>query len=466
LLPDRQIGEFALRHQKPHIDPRMHMHFLRALHEERVAILSLLRFQWPIVLLFLLGVATLVFVSRPLPPSHVRLAAGQPNSSLEVLATKYADYFKRNGVQVDLVTTAGAFENIELLKKGTVDAALSIGGISVGKDATKIVSLGSVEYQPFWLFYRGAEFAGSNPSVFFEGKTFSVNIPGSGTRHLTEKILSLHGMKIDGNPRLVSFSSGESVDALRSGKIDGVFLVAGLDSKTIEGLIAIPNIHIFNFSVADAYAKRLKYLEVVKLPHGSIDLKRAVPLQDSETVATTTTVLANDKLHPAIQHLFLEASNKIYQDGQDFFSRPGGFPAHIERDIPLSTVAERFYTKGPPALNGYVPYWIASLIDRIWFILFAAFAIGYPLTKIIPNYRELYAHFCMTDCYESLVEIDLQLVDTLRPDELHALLVEFHALEQRIDQLWVPASLKADFYFLRGAVDIVRGKAANLQKRA
>lgn len=449
-------------HRKPQVDPRMHTHFLRAIQEEQLAIVSLLRFLWPLVLLFVIGVASLIYLARPLPPTKIKLATGQPNSSLEALGNKYADYFKKNGVQIEQVNTAGAFENIELIKQGKVDAAFSLGGIPVGETDSRIVSLGSVEYQPLWMFYRGAEFTGDNPTVFFQGKKFSINIPGSGTRHLTEIILSMHDIRIDGNPSMLSLSSGASVEALLSGKIDGLFLVAGIDSKTIQGVLSHPEIKVFNFSVAEAYAKRLRHLEVLSLPHGSIDLKRSVPPRNISMVATTTTILVNEKLHPAIQHLFLESARKMDDEGHSFFQRAGRFPAYIERSIPVSSVADRYYSKGPPALTGYVPFWIASFFDQIWFFVFAAFAIGYPLVKIVPNYRAVYAHFCMTDCYEELAEIDLHLVDTLPSEKLKLLVEKFDALEQRIESLWVPAGLYADQYFLRGAAEIVREKANRL----
>ena len=451
-------------HKRPDVNPQIPAHIKHAIHEEWLAILSLLRFHWPVVLLFLVGVSVLMYVVRPLPPFHLKLATGQPNSSLEALGKKYADYFEKNGVRLELISTAGAYENTELLKQGKVDAAFSLGGNVVDKDSPNVVSLGSVEYQPFWMFYRGAEYDGTNPSKFFENKVFSVNIPGSGTRHLTEKIISMHGIKIEDSKNLISLSSGESVEALLSRKIDGVFLVAGIESNTIQKIVADPSIHIFSFPVAEAYAKRLKYLDVLQLPRGSFDLVRVVPSQNTQLVATTTTILADRNLHPAIQHLFLNSARKIDDSGQAFFTRSGGFPAYIARDFPISAVAERYYAKGPPALDGYVSFWIASFFDQIWFILFAVFAIGYPMTKIFPNYRALYAKLCMADCFEELTKVDVNLVRVSTREEFQDKLDKFDSIENRINHLWVPSGLRDDFYNLKNAVEIVRLKTERLKE--
>jgi TRAP-type uncharacterized transport system substrate-binding protein len=221
-----------LDHKKPDVNPQIFTHVMHAIHEEWQAFLSLLRFQWPLVLLFVCGVAAVLYLVRPLPPTVVRIATGQPHSSLEVLGKQYAGIFEKNGIQLELVPTAGAFENVELLKQGKVDAAFTLGGMVLEADAQGIVSLGSVEYQPFWMFYRGAQYDGSNPTAFFKGKSFSINIPGSGTRNLTEKILTLHGIPILENKHLLSMSSADSVEAMLSGKIDGVFLVAGIENHS------------------------------------------------------------------------------------------------------------------------------------------------------------------------------------------------------------------------------------------
>lgn len=454
-----------MSHQKlPHVNPNTHKHFSHAVHEEVLAILSMIRFMWPTVIVLLLCLAALIYYARPLPPSVVKIATGQPYSSLATLGIQYAEHFKENGVRLELVTTAGASENLALLKQGKVDVAFSLGGMSAGSDAPDIRSLGSVEYQPFWLFYRGPEYDGDNPSEFFNAKTFSINIPGSGTQHMVQQILPLHGINVEKNDRLKQLSSTESVDALLSGKIDGVFLTAGIESKTIQKILSDPTVRIFDFSVADAYAKRLKFLEAIALPHGSIDLVKAVPPKDVHMVATTTTILANKNLHPAIQQLFLSTTHNLDVGGKTFFVRPGGFPAYTAREIKLSSVAERYYTKGLPALDGYVPYWLASFIDQIWFYLFAAFAIGYPLFKVVPNQRSLYASLCIADCYEELTEIDHKLMHHLTEQELNSVLAEFDEIEKKINRLWVPANLQAQFYELKNSVEIVRARSMRVLK--
>jgi hypothetical protein len=45
-----------------------------------------------------------------------------------------------------------------------------------------------------------------------------------------------------------------------------MFLIDSIDSPLIQSLIADPEIHIFDFKLADAYTKRLPFLEKLVIP--------------------------------------------------------------------------------------------------------------------------------------------------------------------------------------------------------
>lgn len=447
------------KHKRPEVSPQIFKHLVHAAHEELAAFMSLFRFYWPLVIVFLLGLGTLLYVARPMPPKQLRIATGQPNSSLDLLGRAYAESFKKHGVTLELVKTAGALENVELIKQGKVDAAFSLGGLVTQDEVPGVVSLGSVEYQPFWMFYRGAQYDGSNPVEFFKGKTFSINIPGSGTRNLTEKILSLHGIRVVDNPSFVSISSSQSVEALRAGKIDGFFLLAGIESKTIQSLVNDPGVHVFNFVSAQAYSKYFNFLEPLTMPRGGFNLVADVPRQDTQMVASTTTILTTNALHPALQQLFLSSTKAQAQGAGAFFSRAGGFPARVDHNLPISKVAQRFYSSGAPALEGHLPFWMSSFFDQIWFILLALVAVGYPLVKVFPNYRKVYAKFCIEDCFDELKSVDMLLMDHNTSMDLQKKLDHFDALERKVDHLWIPMGVRDDFYSLKNAVEIVRLKA-------
>jgi uncharacterized protein len=450
--------------KKPNVDPKIPAHIWHACHEEWVTIVYLIKFHWIYVLVLVSSLIFAINYVRPVPRMQLTMATGQPNSSLDILGKKYQEIFKKNGVNLELINTAGAFENLELINQNKVDVGFSLGGIQNSDALNKNISLGSVGYQPIWLFYNGDEYADGSLPLFLMGKKFSVNVKGSGTQRVTEKFLSLYEMSLDNKDRFVELSSNDSVDALFAKKIDGMFLVAGVESNTFQRLIANPNIKIFNFTAVDAYAKRMKFLEVLQLPSGAIDLNREIPRYKTQLVATTTTIIGHEDLHPALQHLFLTTAQKIYQTEDSFFQRVDGFPAYIDRTVPVSSVAERFYLKGAPPLDEYVPFWISSLFDRMWFVLFALVAVIYPLKSFIPNYRNLYAQNCMTDCYATLAKLDFEIGHLQNKKEFDDKLNEFWDLELRVNHLWIPFSLRDEFYGLKNAIEIVRLKTETQRK--
>ena len=452
LIPKHQSS------RKPEVDPRLIKHAVQVLKEEWQALISLVRFQWPLVVLLVVGVIALLYAVQPLPPNKIRVATGQPESSLDHLGKKYQHQFAKHNIEIELVTTAGAFENVELLRSGKVDATFSLEGM-VPDNNSDIVTLGSVEYQPLWLFYRGTEYDGSNPTEFFKNRTLSINMPGSGTHSLSEKILALHGIRAEGNPRILSLSSANSVAALRAGRIDAMFLVAGVESGTIQRLLATPGIRVMDLVHADAYRNTFRFLDPITLPRGGLDFERDIPPANRRLVATTTALLTTNSLHPSIQHLFLSATRRIDEEGKTLFARAGGFPARIAHDLPLSAVAARYYEKGPPFLHGYAPFWIATFFSQIGLMGVALFAIGYPLLRILPNYRIVYAKLCMNDFYEDMKVLDHQIRQAHTAQDMAQLLPQFDRIEQGAAQLWVPSGANEAYYTLRVAIDVLRDQA-------
>ena len=95
---------------------------------------------------------------------------------------------------MELRETAGAAENVNLLQdpKSGVQIALVVGGVSDGKHAPGLLSLGTVYNNPFWLFYSSNE--PFDRLSQFKGKRIAAGPAGSGTRLSAEKILGKAGV--------------------------------------------------------------------------------------------------------------------------------------------------------------------------------------------------------------------------------------------------------------------------------
>ena len=102
-------------------------------------------------------------VLDPTPPRRVVLATGPERSAYAEFGQRYAAELKRFGIQVELRQTLGSRDNLQLLRnrKERVDFAFVQGGASerirTAEEEAKeepLVSLGSLFFDPVWIFYR------------------------------------------------------------------------------------------------------------------------------------------------------------------------------------------------------------------------------------------------------------------------------------------------------------------------
>ena len=436
------------------------LRFLRnRLREEHLAWRIMFCEEWVSLLVLLFGVALIIFFTRPLPPRTVTLAVGQPGSTYELLGKRYQEYFAREGVTLKLVNTAGSRESItDADDAGSpVNGGFLLGGIAHKGDFPRLVSLGSVQYLPLWFFYRGPQFTGSDAVSYFRGKPIAIGLEGSGTELLLTRILAMRGIKIEKDvENFRRLSHSEAVQELLAGKIDAMAIADGIDSPTIQNLLAHPELHIFDFAYADAYVKRMPYLEMVMIPRGSLNLVKLDPPNDIHMIASTITLLVEKTLHPALQLLFLQATDAISDESDAFFGRTDQFPAYIDKSIPLSPIAERYFSKGAPWLSGYLPFWLVNYIDRMWLLVLGFFAIVLPLFRLLPNYRLFRSRQLISDAYDELKDIEerMYVADTL--EQLRYLAQRVELLDGELGDVWVSSDETNRFYTMKSAVGLVR----------
>lgn len=444
--------------------PNYEYQWKMSVRDELRALGAFLRFHWQWVLIVSIGLGVFLHEIRPFPPRTITIATGQPNSTYEDIADWYEAYFAEHGVKLIRKQSDGAVQNVETLSAGDVDVAFSQGGIPVPK-AANIVSLGSIQYEPLWLFYRGPEFHGPDPLEFLQKKRLSVGAEKSGTRAFVMDLIRQHQLKDEHAQNLVVMNAEDSVKALLDGHIDGMFLLANTESKDLLPLIEQTDIHLWNFSTARAIGSKIPYITAVSLPIGAISLTPIRPAREKELVATTTTILANKNLHPAIQYLFMMASTDFYRHTHVYFPRPGGFPAFTDAGIPRSTVAEKYLTAGPSGFEHILPFWLASFIDRIWLMLAALVAVAYPLIRMVPQYRKFHFKYDLDDRYIDLMRIENAAHDVKSVEAMMPVWDAFNELELRISETWVPSGSKEKFFTFCNAMELLRLRLERIQEK-
>ncbi len=93
---------------------------------------------------------------KPAPPKSLTISSGADGGAYHGFAMQYREILARDGVDLIVKSSAGAVENLERLRDpdSGVDVALVQSGLLGEEPADGLVSLGSLFYEPVWLFYR------------------------------------------------------------------------------------------------------------------------------------------------------------------------------------------------------------------------------------------------------------------------------------------------------------------------
>ena len=414
---------------------------------------------------FLIGLALLVlayFWLDPQPPHHVVLGTGPENSAYDEFGKHYAAELKRYGIDVELRHTAGSRENLVLLRDGKqkVDIAFVQGGASetirtqAEEEMEPIASLGSLFFEPVWVFYRADAFKQLTMLTQLRGKRVNIGARGSGTPGLFMRLMAANQMEREDITRS-ALPDQEAVIALLEGKLDAVVLIAAPEAPFVQMLLDTPGIKLFETVHGEAYARRYRYMRPVVLPRGVAHLSRDIPPHDVQLIATTTSLVARQDIHPALIQLFVQAASRIHS-GPGWISRAGEFPSASANEFMLAKDAERYYRNGPPLLQRYMPFWFANLIDRMWVALFAIITVLIPVSRMIPPLYRFRMRSKIFRWYRNLRVIEAELEANERPRE--ALLESLDKLEARVASIHVPLGYATELYSLRSHIDLVRSK--------
>ena len=218
-------------------------------------------------------------------------------------------------------------------------------------------------------------------------------------------------------------------------------------------LLQTPGIRLLDFQQNEAYARRLPFLSPATLPRGIVDLARKLPAQDVRLIATTTSMLAREDLHPALRQLLAQAAMQIHGQA-GWFNHTREFPNASNAEYPLAPEAERTMRTGTPSLQRYLPFTIANLIERMWLALGLIVAVLLPLGKIAPPLYAFRVRSRVFRWYAQLREIEERLDEQrATPEEL---LEELAAMEAKVEKVIVPLSYTDELYTLRHHIALVR----------
>ena len=267
-----------------------------------------------------------------MPPRTLVMATGPEGGAYYEFGKRYQSILARDGVRLRLVPTSGAVENLALLRnpRSGVSVAFLQGGTTSETQAPDIESLGTVFFEPLWVFYR-SEFRGMGLDAL-RGRKISIGPEGSGTRSLSTELLKRRGFD-NGTVELLGYSPQEASEKLLAGEIDAALMLISPESLVVRKLIADSRIEIASFPNSDAYVALYPFLSKVILPAGVGDLAQNLPASDVTLFAPKASLVVRGNVHSAIQYLLLNTATQVHS-GPGLFRTAGQFPAAEAIDVP------------------------------------------------------------------------------------------------------------------------------------
>ncbi|MEZ5853201.1 MAG: TAXI family TRAP transporter solute-binding subunit [Hyphomicrobiaceae bacterium] len=391
---------------------------------------------------------------QPAPPNRITIATGGKSGAYYGFAKRYAEVLKRSGIHLEVRATAGSIENVRLLASPNsgVDVALLQGGITNSQATPDIVSLGRMFPEPLWVFYRSAKALDALHQL--RGMRLAVGPDGSGTRHLALALLDSNG--IDANSAtLAPISGGQAAEALLKGEVDAVFLAMAPQSGIIQKLMREASVRLMGFAQADAYTRLHPYLKRITLPRGAFDLINDIPANDVTLVAPVAALAVRKSLHPALEGLLIDAAREVHSRG-GLFNVINEYPKPIDPELEMAEDAERYYKAGPSFLKRYLPFWLATFIERMIVIAVPVAGLLIPIFKGIPLLYRWRIKRRINFWYGRLKALEARLAVSTTDIQIARLRNDLDLIEHAVAGIRVPLTFSQDYYDLRSAVDLVR----------
>jgi uncharacterized protein len=410
----------------------------------------------PSIILICLALFVAYEFIDPAPPRKIVIATGNNDLNYNAFAAIYGVFLKQEGITLETRSTSGDKENLRLLKdpESDVDIAFIQDGEAHAEGAGTLLSLGSLYYQPVWIFCR-CKLETTHLSAL-KGKKIAIGYTGNGTNTLVSTLLAESGVTAE-NSQLIETGGEEAAEALRNGKLEAAFFVDVPTSYVIRSMIEDKRLSLLSMDTAEAFSRKFSFLHHLVLPEGAMDLVNNTPPHDVHMVAPTATLVVKENMHPALVYLMMKVIRQVHS-GAGLFNTKDEFPSAKDTDFPLSTQALNFYKSGLPIIDKYLPFWAATFVNRTLIVILPLLALLIPLTKIIPMIYVWLVKRKLFRYYGELRYLDTQLKEIKTAEDQRLFLEKLNEIELKVINVQLPVPFSQYAYELRGHIELVRSK--------
>src|ERR1700739_4633807 len=219
------------------------------------------------------GITGLIFaVFSPTPPRSVKMAVNPQGSYSAELAHQYRSLLAKDGIDLELVPSAGAVQSLAFLQdaKSGVSIAIIPSGTANEYKSPELTSLGTLFYEPLWCFSKSKVIRTYEDLA---GLNISIGPASSGAHALLEEFLARVGIVDGKSAKLYSWPAEKAGAALLNGEIDAAILLDTSEAPVVHELLTAKDVIVNSVARADAFVALYPFLSKLTLPAGVVDLK-------------------------------------------------------------------------------------------------------------------------------------------------------------------------------------------------
>ncbi len=407
-----------------------------------------------IVLLAVLGWGLAIIIAPAIQRTIV-ITTGADNGIYRGFAERYAPILKRDGITLDIRSSSGSIENYQRLTNPDSDYEVGFiqSGTTTPKETDHLQTIAAVSYEPIWVFYRGN--ATVNRLAQLRGKRIAIGVPGSGLLNVANVLLDYSGVTGE-NTTLLKMDAGKAYQGLESGQLDAAFFIGRPDAP-MQTTLLNSDLKLMSFAQADALVQKFPSLSKIVFPRASTSIVNDLPQADVTLLAATALLVAKDTMHPALVYLLLDAA-KTAHGGEDYFTPLGTFPNLNTEEFPLSDESTRYFKSGRPFLQRYLPFWLASFIERRLLILLPFMALLLGLLQALPRMAEARIKSRLVVWYRELKSLEDEIWNNRQPtsEQIAQWREEIENIDAYAGQIRIPQRYLHDVYALKQAIGVVR----------
>jgi hypothetical protein len=307
--------------------------------------------------------------------------------------------------------------------------------------------------QPVLVFYRAQRKIDQITQL--KHLRVAIGPEGSGTHILAKKIFEANEMTPT-DVSLLTMDADDAMVALQNKRVDAIFVMSELiNGKKVRELMEEKDIRLMSFRQADGYVRRLRYLSRLTAHEGSFDLGRNLPPEDIQLIGTPVELVARADIHPAISDLLISAAREIHSKA-GLFRNANEFPAPTQREFVLSEDAKRYYASGSPFLYKHLPFWLASLIDRMVLLVVPLLIVIVPASRLLAPLYRWRIRSRLYRWYGVLMKIEREMAKNPAELEIEKIKQSLEEIELAVNAMSMPLAYADQLYVLREHIAMVK----------